>query len=216
MADSELRSFETAGLRFLLSLPAAGTERGERPVLCHLHGLDEGPPTDLRTGVTRHGPLAPESAARARRAFIVIAPHLPARGDLWHYSAQPVLKIVREVQRDHGGDPARTYLTGFSYGADGVFDLALLAPEMWAALWPVDPTRVPKQDPGRPVWFSSGEASRHRSRRFIERLRLQPPDATVTADRIYRDAGLDHVGTATEAYADDRIYTWLLSQRRLS
>jgi hypothetical protein len=91
-----------------------------------------------------------------------------------------------------------------------VFDLALAQPGMWAALWAVDPTRVPEHDPGLPVWLSSGEISRRRQAGFTAALGLEPAG---TGDRIYTDQGMDHVGTATLAYQDERIYRWLLERR---
>ncbi len=124
-----------------------------------------------------------------------------------------VLEIIRQVHSGRGGDPRRTYLTGFSFGGNGVFDLALLAGPPWAALWPVDPTRVPVEDPGLPVWFSSGQASRYGRRQFMDRLRLKPVGTSGSEDRVYLDEGLDHVGTATSAYGADRIYAWLLASR---
>ena len=205
---------ETAGLRFLLSLPPE--EASPRPLLCFLHGLDEGPPTEIRTGLTRQGPLRPGSSRKATGEFIVVAPHLPERGDNWRFYADAVVEIIRQVRERYGGDPLRTYLSGFSFGGNGVFDFARMDRETWAALWPVDPTRAPAHDPGLPVWLSSGEVSRYGSRRFIERLRLLPPGSPGAGDRIYVDAGLDHVGTSRLAYADDGIYDWLLSKRRLA
>src|SRR5262249_32271498 len=121
-------------------------------------------------------------------------------------------EIVRRVQAHHRADPARTFLTGFSFGGNGVFDLALRYRESWAALWPVDPTRGPPEDLGRPVWFSSGEVSRRRARAFMGRLRLEPLHDAEPTDRVYEDRGQDHVGTARLAYQDDRIYRWLLSR----
>ncbi len=144
--------------------------------------------------------------------FIIIAPHLSARGDLWQRYAEAVERIVRQVQARHNADPARTFLTGFSFGGNGVFDLALEHRELWAALWPVDPTRVPTEDPGRPVWLSSGQVSRPNAPAFIRRLRLEPLRGTEPTARVYEDRGQDHVGTARLAYRDDRIYRWLLSR----
>jgi predicted peptidase len=209
MEGSPLQRFEAAGLRCLLSLPPAEPAR-PRPLLCFLHGLGEGPPTEIHAGLTAHGPLRRGSTPRATGDFIVVAPQLPARGDLWRFYADGVVAVVREIQARHGGDRRRTYLTGFSFGGNGVLDLALCFPGLWAALWPVDPTRVPISDPGLPVWLSAGAASRPGGPQFIERLRLQAPSAA--ADRIYLDEGYDHVGSATSAYRDERIYAWLLTK----
>lgn len=203
---------EDAPLPYVLSMPAK-PDTEKQPVLVFLHGLGEGPPTEIFAGITAHGPLRPGSSLLAMEEFIIAAPQLPARGDNWRYHTDAVIAIARQVQHDHGGDPSRTYLTGFSFGGNGVFDVALDDPFVWSALWPVDPTRVPEKDPGLPVWVSSGEASRPGGRGFISRLSLQPPDAD-DEDRVYLDEGLDHVGTATAAYRSDCIYRWLLSRHR--
>ncbi|MEZ4598623.1 MAG: hypothetical protein R2940_02400 [Syntrophotaleaceae bacterium] len=214
MKLSEFLHDEMAGLRFLLSLPPQKASE-THPVLCFLHGLGEGAPADVHEGVTRHGPLSPGAPALVRQKFIVVAPQLPIRGDNWRFYDRAVRTIVGEIQARHMGDPRRTYLTGFSFGGNGVFDLALQHPAPWRALWPVDPTRLPEKDPGLPVWFSSGEISRHHSAGFIERLRLRPLEGNQ-GDRVYVDEGLDHVGTATSAYRNDRIYEWLLVPRAVN
>lgn len=202
-------------LRYLLSLPPAECA-APRPVLVFLHGYDEGAPTDIHHALTLHGPLRAASPPVTRSRFIVVAPQLPERGDYWLRSAGAVRDIVRKVQAEHGGDPARTYLTGFSFGGNGVFDLALAQPGMWAALWSVDPTRVPRVDPGLPVWLSSGAISRRLQAVFNTTLRLRQADSAPLGDRVYTDQRMDHVGTATLAYRDERIYRWLLEQKRAS
>ena len=205
---------ESGPLPYLLSIPDdAAAAPGDRPLLCFLHGYDEGAPMPIRQALTRHGPLAPGSAPVARSEFVVVAPQLPARGDLWYRFAEAVGRIVRQVQEQHRADPERSYLTGFSFGGNGVFDLALTQRSSWAALWAVDPTRVPSADPGRPVWLSSGEVSRGRAGGFIGRLGLEPPGAAGPGDRLYEDRGLDHVGTAAGAYRDEEVYRWLLAKR---
>lgn len=214
MPEPDLRLVDASPLRYLLSLPPDPAPTDELwPVLCFLHGYDEGAPLEIRRGLTRHGPLHPESAREATDHFIVVAPQLPTRGDLWHRYADSVREIVAEVQEDRSGDPQRTYLTGFSFGGNGVFNLALAQPERWAALWPVDLTRVPDEDPQRPVWLSFGEVSRSRKEKFIRTLNLKSQKTTPDGDRLYLDQGQDHTGSARLAYQDERIYTWLLSKR---
>jgi hypothetical protein len=212
-SDPTLRLVESGALRYLLSRPSAASATS-RPVLVFLHGYDEGAPMDIHQALTLHGPLRTDNPAVAREAFIVVAPQLPVRGDYWLRSADAVRDVVRQVQAEHGGDPARTYLTGFSFGGNGVFDLALAQPDLWAALWSVDPTRVPRRDPGLPVWLSSGAISRRLQAVFNAALRLEHADADPSGDRVYTDEGMDHVGTATLAYRDERIYRWLLEWRR--
>ena len=208
MTSAEPQLVRDAPLPYLISAPAGPA--APRPVLCFLHGYDEGPPTEVRAGLTKHGPLRPDGAPAMVGELIVVAPQLPARGDLWNRHADDVLAIVRAVQKDHGGDPARTYLTGFSFGGNGVFDVGLAHPGAWAALWAVDPTRVPPHPPTVPVWLSVGEVARFRKTAFVQRMRLRN---TAEGDQVYTDLGEDHVGSATTAYRDERIYRWLLSKR---
>lgn len=215
MSASDLQLVESAPLRFLLRLPRTDrASAGAGPVLCFLHGYDEAAPLEIQRGLTRHGPLRRGSSTHAAHDFIVVAPQLPMAGDLWSRYADAVQEIVQEVQHHHRGDRRRTYLTGFSFGGNGVFDLALKQRDLWAALWAVDPTRVPAEDPQLPIWLSSGQVSRRRKAGFIERLRLKTVESAPAGDRIYVDQGQDHVGTAALAYRDERIYRWLLSKKR--
>ena len=197
-------------LKGLLALPAAPFHP-PHPILFFLHGYDEGAPLDIDKALTRHGPLRPGNPEPSVGKFIVVAPQLPVRGDTWHRQAETVRRLLQSVQTNYGGDTHRTYLSGFSFGGNGVFDLALLQSDLWAALWPVDPTRVPIEDPARPVWLSVGAAARRSKTGFIRALGLKT-DVDLGADRICLDQGADHVGSATLAYQDDRIYDWLLAR----
>ncbi len=209
-----MRLVDSAPLPYLLSIPNGDpAARGLWPLLLFLHGYDEGVPAPIEEALTRHGPLAATASPLARSEFIVVAPQMPTRGDVWHRFSADVQTLVREIQT-YGADPHRMFLTGFSFGGNGVFDLALAQRDVWAALWPVDPTRVPREDPGRPVWLSSGAVSRRYEGAFIHRLDLSRPGATEPGDRVHVDEGEDHVGTARLAYQDDRIYRWLLSRAR--
>jgi poly(3-hydroxybutyrate) depolymerase len=206
------RVVEAAPLPYVLSVPPLGDDPA--PVLCFLHGYDEAAPLDIRDATKRHGPLRPGNPPLVAETFIVVAPQLPRAGDFWHRHADEVREIVATVQREHGGDAARTYLTGFSYGGNGVFDLALAQSDVWAALWAVDPTRVPRADVGRPVWLSVGGVMRRATDAFVRSMDLVSADGGPVADRVYLDQGADHVGSAALAYADERIYRWLLHRRR--
>lgn len=209
-------------LPYLLSLPShhqanESDPETESPVLCFLHGFDEGHPAPIEQALTRHGPLRGASSSVATSEFIVVAPQMPVSGDFWHRYADAVAELIQNVQYQHRGDGNRTFLTGFSFGGNGVFDLGLVQPGLWRALWPVDPTRVPHKAPEQPVWLSSGQVSRFSEERFISRLqleRLQPDDVEMQTpgDRVYLDQMQNHVGTAAMAYQDDRIYRWLLSR----
>lgn len=156
-----------------------------------------------------HGRTASDAGRIGRTALPPLPPRA-SRGGRGH--TRPLLPARLRRGCAHGGDSARSYLTGFSFGGNGVFDLALAQRELWAALWPVDPTRVPPADPGLPVWLSSGEVSRRGERGFVERLGLNQPAGAAPGGCVIVDRGQDHVGTATLAYADERIYDWLLAR----
>jgi dienelactone hydrolase len=210
--DIGLQLSTSGALRYLLGQPGRPAAAGGHPVLCFLHGLDEGAPLEITRALTRHGPLSPVTPVKVASEFILVAPQMPQRGDLWHRHAGEVRAVVEAVADEHGGDRSRIFLTGFSFGANGVWDVALDQPGFWSALWAVDPTRAPSRDPRVPVWLSAGELSRRLRDEFIRRLRLEVPADHVPGERVYIDEGLDHVRTATSAYGDDRIYRWLLSR----
>ena len=208
-------------LEYILSLPSAyAPQTGAWPVLCFLHGRGEGAKSrenesqPILKALTMHGPLRPGSSRQATDRFIVVAPQLlQSEKYEWDRYASAVRDIVEEVQKDYNGDyHGQTYLTGFSYGGDGVFDIALDQPSFWAALWAVDPTRVPKRNPGRPVWLSVGETSRGLQIPFEGLLGVQPATNHKNADFLYFDRKENHVGTARLVYQDDQIYTWLLTK----
>jgi hypothetical protein len=214
MNTQSLSLVDSAPLPYLLSVPSAAASLEDGwPILYFLHGYDEAAPLAIHRALTRHGPLRPGNAKIAVEAFIVIAPQLPTSGDIWRRYAGDVRHLVERVQGQYGGNPEQQYLTGFSFGGNGVFDLSLKQRDLWAALWAVDPTRVPAADPGCPVWLSSGEVSRRRNTGFMEQQSLALLGYGPAPDRVYFDAGLDHIGTAKVAYQDEQIYRWLLSKR---
>lgn len=211
MHGRQLRSIHHEGLPALLAIPEGLTCA---PLLCFLHGRDEAAPADPLDALTRFGPLSPGAPAEWVNRFLVVAPQLPRAGDLWHEQAQAVRSLVLRLQAEYGTDPARRYLTGFSYGGNGVFDLALEQPGFWAALWAVDPTRHPRRPLAEPVWLSIGPCVRLHEQAFIASLQSQPAGNDRLASRIHLDEGDDHTGCAERAYADARIYGWLLAHGR--
>jgi predicted peptidase len=212
-SSGHLQLAELGELKYLTRPGESRPQNRSPPLLCFLHGYDEAAPLDIETGLTRHGPFKPGNPAPQLDQFVCVAPQLPRRGDIWHRYAHGVREIVLHEAQRHDCDPRRLYLTGFSFGGNGVFDLALVLPAFWAALWPVDPTRVPAKDPEAPVCLHLGEVSRYQARSFIRKLQLVAAGhhgEAITGDRVWFDEGHDHVQTATAAYRDARIYEWLL------
>ena len=209
-----------APLSGVISSPPS--RRAGAALLCFLHGRGEAQPLDTVTAMTMHGPLGATSAVDApgnNVDFVVVAPQLPIAGDHWHEQADRVVALVRAVEAEHGTDPSRRDLTGFSFGGNGVFDLAHRQREIWAALWAVDPTRIPEPDLVAPLWLSLGSSARPVTASSVARLgsvALDPDarDAPAGAPRLHLDLGQGHVETAERAYADARIYRWLATHVR--
>jgi predicted peptidase len=135
----------------LVSIPP-GQRPGERwPILVFLHGSGEAAPLDLQVAMTRHGPLSASSGSAATQRFVIIAPQLTAPGgDVWNSRADQVKAIARSAADKYQGNPSQIYLTGFSYGGNGVLDVGFRQRDVWAALWPVDPNRCPVNRADRP------------------------------------------------------------------
>jgi predicted peptidase len=205
-------------LRYKVFCPPEQKLEGKRPVLCFLHGSGEHDGClKIEEAIARHGPLKDnkETKEAVGDRFIVIFPQLPAPGgDVWGDYAGEVKTIVEAVWEEYRGDTERTYLTGFSFGGNGVFDVASKQPDIWAALWPVDPTLKPFPKSKRPVWLSLGDRSRGKNEvESLNALGFQEvkqgqdnPDGYY----LYTDYGKDHTATATLSYQDNRVYNWLL------
>jgi predicted peptidase len=200
-------------LRYLLR-PRTSTEADESPpLLCFLHGYDEGAPLDIFDALSRHGPFRSLNQSTYKDRFVIVAPQLPVRGDLCNRYADTGGRIVLDEAKRFACDLRRLYLTGFSFGGNGVFDLSFAQTGIWAALWPVDPTRVPTRLITIPIWLSLGEISRLQAPSFIRILGLESAEIATSADKVWSDAGEDHVGTATQAYNEERVYRWLLCKQ---
>lgn len=206
----------------LLSVPPhSATASASRPVLVFLHGRDEASPAlpgsspNIMEKLTLHGPLATSSAKIGINDFVVVAPQLPAPGgDVWSNHTVTVADLARNVAAEHGGDPARMYLTGFSYGGNGVLSMGQDPTGLWAALWAVDPPAVPAGCPPCPVWLSAGRYAHPQAAAFTRVLRLQQAAAASSTASVYDYVGPGHGETAQLAYADPRVYLWLLTHRR--
>jgi hypothetical protein len=210
MSGPALQLVESYRLRYLLRRCISTEADQSPPLLCFLHGYGEGAPLDIFNALRRHGPFRSLNPSTYKDRFVIVAPQLPVRGDLWNRYADTVRQIVLHEAKRFACDLRRLYLTGFSFGGNGVFDLSLAQTGTWAALWPVDPTGVPTKSITIPLWLSLGEISRLQARSFIRTLGLESAETTPSADRVWSDAEKDHVGTATQAYNDEQGYRWLL------
>ncbi|MFC3609282.1 hypothetical protein [Stutzerimonas tarimensis] len=203
------QQLDSLPLPCLLSVPEGTPPATGWPLLMFLHGYDEAAPMPLQDALTRHGPFGPGTPAWVCEHYLLVAPQLPRAGDHWFRFAAAVEAIAQHCLETEGADPRRCYLSGFSFGGNGVFDLARVQSRRWAALWAVDPTRVPEDPVRQPVWLSIGQIARRQEMTFIEALGLDAASEEPVGDRFYLDEGADHVRCAQLAFRDERIYGWL-------
>ena len=180
------------------------------PLLLFLHGSGER--GDDLLLVKTHGP--PLLAAQGHEfPFIVVAPQCPG-GQQW--DAKALVSLLAKVVDELGPDIERIYLTGLSLGGHGAWQLGSEYPDKFAAIVPV----CGWGDPGRagvlatiPVWAFHGACdevvSINSSVNMIAALRQYGGKARFT---IYPDTG--HAAAWQRAYQEQRLYDWLLEQRR--
>jgi predicted peptidase len=141
---------------------------------------------------------------------------------VWKERANEVAAIACSAVDTYEGNRSQIYLTGFSYGGNGVLDIGSLRTDVWAALWPVEPTRWEPVDPklnpvnipDQPIWVSAGERARKNHASFTGDWSTVDMDwnyPVPNPHRVYEDKGLNHPDTATEAYRNPYIYNWLLT-----
>jgi hypothetical protein len=226
------------GLEVAYSLPPGHT-RGKKKryrVLCFLHGNDEcsvGPDKgkSIREAMGIHGPLAGSdfrpptkyksfkpASKLAMEKFIVVCPQLPYPGgkDAWrsHGNQENLMNIVQEIYKTENGDPHRTFLTGFSYGADDLWWMATHDSKIkWTALWAVDPTRAPNVLPVQPTILCMGSEEKKTLSQKIEpyeELGFHKYSTRYSGKYCYKTYRKNHWMTSWASYANDAFYNWLL------
>jgi predicted peptidase len=188
----------------------------ERALLIFLHGSGErGSDLDL----VRLQGLPRLLDAGLEVPFPVASPQCPV-GTEWAERLDVLEAFVEALLREHPVDPDRVYLSGMSMGGAGTWHLAVAQPERFAAIAPVCGYHVwPDGDPSPvrairdvPVWAFHGEEDEvvpaDASRSLVDTLEACGGNVRLT---LY--PGVGHASW-DRAYADGRLYAWLLAQRR--
>lgn len=214
------RSVTHAGLtyRFQVYVPAEYTPARAWPVLVDLHG--NGAQGDDGIRQTAHFLAEEIRLKRSRFPLIVIFPQA-ARGTTWRSPAMAKMVIAElgQTAAEFHADDTRLYLSGFSMGADGVYEIAAEWPERFAALiaisghGPDDDADLVRQVRGIPLKIFHGARDERvdvdRARRLAADLKKAQAPVEYTE---FPDAR--HGPTAERVYADPAVIDWLLSQRR--
>ena len=152
----EAREVEVAGQRrgYQVFVPAT-QHAGRLPVVLFLHGSGERGDDGAKPTLVGIGPYI--RAHLDSFPAIAVFPQAPENTE-WSGNLELVLATLDATAREFHGDPARTYLTGLSMGGYGVWDVALRAPERFAALAPVcGAVRPPRAE--RPTLFVAAVAN---------------------------------------------------------
>jgi predicted peptidase len=206
------RVTQTVDARYLLYLPAGFRANGdtEYPLLIFLHGSGEAGEDLGRLKV--HGP---PRIVESRRdfPFIVASPQTPASDRGFDYAMLDAL--LDELLERLPVDPDRLYLTGLSLGGEWTYGWASTRPERFAAIAPVCGTWTPVvacRLKNVPVWAFHGAEDDvvplAGDQAMVDAINACGGDGRLT---VYPDTGHD---AWTRAYADERLYAWLLGHRR--
>ncbi|MEN8373985.1 MAG: dienelactone hydrolase family protein [Gemmatimonadota bacterium] len=200
-----LRRVAPDGTAYLVNLPESYDAADlPVPVILFLHGGDR--------SNTRNHPLRFARAAGLNIEFIVIAPHC-APGCRWE--AVDFDALLEQVSEEFRVDGSRVYLTGYSMGGYGSWDLLGRSPGWFAAAAPI----AGGGDP-RAICAARGVAIRayhgdrddviphSRSAQMVDALKACDGDAELITYE-----GVDH-GSWPITFRDPDFYSWLLEHRR--
>lgn len=197
--------------RYLLYLPKAYAEDAARrwPLVLFLHGSGER--GDDLAALERHGP---PKLLEGRDDFpaVVVSPQC-LEGEFW--DARALVALLDDVTRRLRVDPDRVVVTGLSMGGRGTWDLAMTAPERFAAIAPICGGAIPDRACRlRSVPVRAYHGARDavvpllESRTVVEAVKACGGEAELV---VYPDATHD---SWSATYADPAFWGWLLSRRR--
>ncbi len=221
--------------RYQVFVPSTRSGPRKPPVIVFLHGSGERGDDGAKPTLVGIGPYI--RAHLDSFPAIVVFPQAP-EGSEWSANTDLVFATLDAATREFHGDAARTYLTGLSMGGYGVWDVALQAPDRFAALAPVcGAVKQPRED--RDTLFVAAVASEADPYAAIaQRLRhvpvwifhgakddLVPPDddrklsaafrAAGAADARYTEFPDANHNSWDPAYSQTpEFWSWLFAQRR--
>ena len=186
------------------------------PVILFLHGRGErGDDLEL---LKKHG--LPKLLDQGEDyPFIIVSPQCPL-STYWPDLVGVLPGLLEHLGDGYAVDTERIYVTGLSMGGMGTWALALLDPELPAAIAPIAGRSPYAIVPGNmcdikhvPTWVFHGAQDDlipvEDGQAMVDALRACGADVRFT---LYPDA--DHPGSWERAYADPELYEWLLEQSR--
>jgi len=198
-------------LHYWLALPPASETKPADgwPLLLFLHGAGERG-TDLNK-VKVHGPPKLAGTTAELNKFIIVSPQCPA--GRWDLVA--LKSLIDHTVKTQPVDKNRIILTGLSLGGFATWGLLAEYPDLAAAAVPIcgggkpDTAAKFKHVPIRVYHGAKDDAvPQKRSDEMVEALKKAGGKPEYT---IFPDAGHD---SWTAAYADAKLYQWMLEQKR--
>jgi predicted esterase len=194
---------------YLLYVPKVKPSSGKYPLMLFLHGRGESG-NDLNL-VKRNGPPSFLDDS-SDFPFVVVSPQCMA-GESW--DPQSLLALLNHVEKQLPIDKDREYVTGLSMGGYGTWNLAMAAPDRFAAIAPIcgggDGSNVCTIR-NVPVWVFHGAKDDvvpiSESEVLVSELKKLESDVTFT---IYPELGHD---SWTPAYKNPELYKWMLAHKK--
>ncbi len=199
-------------MNYLVRLPSGYNvkKRILYPAIFFLHGAHErGNNLDL---IKKVGP--PSYAEQQKRfPFIVIAPQCP---DFSRWADLDLMQLMENSIKKYNIDRKKIYLTGFSMGGYGAWNLAIEHPDFFAAIAPVcGGGYAQKSDRIKdlPVWVFHGDSDEiipiEKSKEMVAALNAAGNKQVKFT--IYKNTGHD---SWTPTYNNPELYRWFLTHKK--
>lgn len=204
----EIKVNTCGNLQYLLRYPKNFTEKERFPILLYLHGSgtrgktpEEFTKTDSFTLTAKHENFP----------FLFVAPQCPP-DTTWFDLMHELKALVAEISALPYADTDRFYLMGASMGAYGIWQLAMSAPEVFAAILPICGGGMywnAKRLVNVPVWAFHGGKDKtvltEESVKMVDAVNKHGGNAKLT---IYPE---NTHNAWTDTYSNPEVFNWLLT-----
>ena len=212
--QEEVYDAETLNYLLFRAQDTSAVQGGKFPLLISLHGIGERG-SDLQR--LKNDGLPRILDGKNDFPFYVVSPQCPARTE-WYYDRTDLLvrKLIDKALVLYPVDRRRVYLTGYSMGGIGSWDMGIRHPGVFAAAAPI----AARGEEGWnvcamteiPVWAFHGEndglVPLSAAQRIVTQFQNCGGEITFT---IYPNTGHD---AWTKTYANPHLYEWFLSKSR--
>ena len=197
-------------LRYWLFLPEQAMQGKRLPLMLFLHGAGErGDDLDV---VKKWGP--PRIVGERKDfPFVVVSPQCP-RNQSWN--VEQMRMLVDHVVGSQKIDRKRIYVTGLSMGGYGSWNIMARYPRLFAAGVPIcgggDPGTAAKLA-AIPIWAFHGDKDTAVSLKRSQDMITAIEEAGGKRAKLTIYPGVGH-NSWSETYANEDVYTWLLSHQQ--